>query len=81
MNFDVNFDFHTDANGGDPDLTSPTLKKYHKILWSKMLANGNILMLDKKGGAYLYHSSEIGEFYFGSDAITNSYKHHKKKNG
>lgn len=44
-----------------------------------MLANGNILMLDKKGGAYLYHSSEIGEFYFGSDAITNSYKHHKKK--
>ena len=46
-----------------------------------MLANGNILMLDKKGGAYLYHSSEIGEFYFGSDAITNSYKHHKKKNG
>lgn len=79
MNFDINFNFQTDANGGDPDLTSPTLKKYHKILWSKLLPDGKNFVLNKKSGAYLHHSSEIGEFYLGSDAITNSYKHHKSK--
>lgn len=30
-------------------------------------------------GAYLYHNSEIGEFYLGSDSITHSYKSQKRK--
>jgi hypothetical protein len=71
---------YSDANGGDPDSTSPTLRKYHKLLWSKALPNGKIFELtDNKSGAYLYHKSEIGEFFLGSDAITHSYKHHKRK--
>lgn len=77
---DTNFNFYSDANGGDPDSTSPTLRKYHKILWSKPLSNGKKLELtESKSGAYLYHESELGEFYFGSDAITHSYKNHKRK--
>ena len=77
---DTNFNFYSDANGGDPDSTSPTLRKYHKILWSKPLSNGKKLDLtESKSGAYLYHKSELGEFYFGSDAITHSYKNHKRK--
>ena len=77
---DTNFNFYSDANGGDPDSTSPTLRKYHKILWSKPLSNGKKLDLtENKSGAYLYHKSELGEFYFGSDAITHSYKNHKRK--
>ena len=77
---DTNFNFYSDANGGDPDSTSPTLRKYHKILWSKPLSNGKKLeMTESKSGAYLYHESELGEFYFGSDAITHSYKNHKRK--
>jgi len=28
---------------------------------------------------YLYHKSEPGYFVFGSDAITHSYRNHKKK--
>ena len=36
-------------------------------------------MTESKSGAYLYHKSELGEFYFGSDAITHSYKNHKRK--
>ena len=50
------------------------------MLWSKPLPNGKILELrvDKKG-AYLYHQSELGEFFLGSDAITHSYKNHQRK--
>ena len=80
MIIDTKFNFYTDANGGDPDSTSPTLKRFHKLLWSKPLPNGKTLeLLDNKSGLYLYHQTELGEFYFGSDAITHSYKNHKRK--
>ena len=50
------------------------------MLWSKPLPNGKMLELrDDKKGAYLYHQSELGEFYLGSDAITHSYKNHQRK--
>lgn len=81
MIIDTNFNFYSDARGGDPDSTSPTLRKYHKILWSKPLPNGKTFDLcDNKNGVYLYHKSELGEFFLGSDAITHSYKNHKRKN-
>ena len=80
MILDTNFNVFTDARGGDPDSTSPTLKRYHKFLWSKPLPNGKTLeLIDNKRGAYLYHNSELGEFWLGSDAITHSYKNHYKK--
>ena len=68
---DINFDFHTDSYGKDPDVYSPTLKRYHKILWSKPLPSGKLFSLrDDKVGIYLYHKSELGEFFLGSDAIS-----------
>lgn len=77
---DTNFNVYSDARGGDPDSTSPTLRQYHKTLWSKPLLNGKTFELfDNKNGAYLYHKSELGEFFLGSDAITHSYKNHKRK--
>lgn len=77
---DLSFNFYTDAKGGDPDSTSPTLRKYHKILWSKPLPNGtNFELFDNKSGVYLYHNSKAGEYFLGSDAITHSYKNHKRK--
>ncbi len=77
---DTDFNVYSDADGGDPDSTSPTLRRYHKILWSKDLPNGKTFDLsDSKKGAYLYHKSELGEFFLGSDAITHSYKTHKQK--
>ncbi len=80
MLIDVNFNVYTDANGGDPDSTSPTLRSYHKMLWSKKLPNGEHFDLtDKKSGTYLYHKSELGEYLLGSDAITHSYRNHKRK--
>ena len=80
MKIDITFNVYTDANGGDPDSTSPTLRSYHKMLWSKKLPNGEIFELtDKKSGAYLYHNSGRGEYFLGSDAITHSYRNHKRK--
>lgn len=80
MIIDTTFNFYSDSNNGDPDSKSPTLRKYHKILWSKQLPNGRIMDLhDDRRGCYLYHQSELGEFYLGSDAITHSYKNHTRK--
>ena len=77
---DMNFDFYSDANGGDPDKTSPTLRKYHKILWSKSLPNGQMFELSfGKNGNYLCHKSKLGEFILGSDAICHEYRNHKNK--
>ena len=77
---DTSYNFQTDAGGGDPDRTSPTLRRYHMILWSKPLPNGKIFELsDSQYGAYLYHKSDLGEFFFGSDAITHSYKNQMRK--
>lgn len=79
MIIDTAFDFYTDANGGDPDSTSPTLRSYHQVLWSKPLPNGQMFDLWKQSGTYLYHNSDLGEFSLGSDAITHSYRNQKRK--
>lgn len=80
MMIDTSFNFYSDSKGHDPDSASPTLRIYHKMLWSKPFPNGKILELrDNKKGAYLYHQSEFGEFYLGSDAITHSYRDQVRK--
>jgi hypothetical protein len=80
MKIDITFNVYSDAKGGDPDSTSPTLRFYHKILWSKKLPNGQYFELtNKKDGTYLYHKSELGEFNLGSDAITHSYRNQTRK--
>ena len=80
MKIDITFNFYSDSNGGDPDLKSPTLKKYHKCLWSKELPNGKMFLLsDKKLNSYLIHDSDLGYFSLGSDAITHSYRNQKRK--
>lgn len=71
---DITFNFTTDANGGDPDSTSPTLKRYHQLLWSKPLPNGKLFDLDRKSRkGYLYHKSELGEFVLTSDAVIQTF--------
>jgi hypothetical protein len=70
MLIDTSFDFRTDASGKDPDVYSPTLRLYHKLLWSKALPNGRLFDLDDTvRGAYLYHRSELGEFFLCSDSV------------
>ena len=82
MRIDVSFDFRTDASGKDPDRYSPTLRRYHKLLWSKPLPSGRSFDLDDtRPRAYLYHHSDLGEFFLSSDSVIptftrwNSMKH------
>lgn len=72
---DTSFDFRTDTpSGRDPDCDSPTLRQYHKFLWSKPLPDGRPFYLsDATPGVYLYHHSEpFGEFRLSSDTLINT---------
>ncbi|WP_037356925.1 hypothetical protein [Selenomonas sp. FC4001] len=88
MIIDVGFDFTMDSpgywdgfwerNGGlgagacDPDACSPTLQRYHQLIWSKSLPNGEFLELtQRKGMAYL----SWRDMYFGSDSILASFRY------
>jgi hypothetical protein len=72
---DINFDFRTDTpKGKDPDALSPTLRSYHKLLWSKPLPSGKLFNLeDTKSGVYLHHKSNLGEFFLSSDTATHTF--------
>jgi hypothetical protein len=72
---DISFNFLTDTPAGkDPDTFSPTLRSYHKHLWSKALPNGSLFKLDDtKKNVYLYHSSDLGEFFLSSDSAIHTF--------
>ena len=75
---DIAFNFYSDSGGKDPDSYSPTLKKYHKLLWSKPLPNGDMFALsDTDSDSYLTYKSASNKFYLGSDSISNSYRDSK----
>ena len=75
MQIDTSFDFRTEIGPGrDPDACSPTLRRYHKLLWSKALPNGGHFTLsDASWGQYLYHRSDLGEFRMTSDGIAATF--------
>ena len=68
MTIDIAFDFRTDTpEGEDPDACSPTLRRYHRLLWSKRLPSGSLFDLsDTTRGVYLHHRSALGEFFLSS---------------
>ena len=74
MRIDTSYDVRTDAGGRDPDSHSPTLRQYHRQLWSKLLPSGHLFDLKEKvNGAYLYHQSELGTFSLSSDSVVPSF--------
>lgn len=77
---DVTFDFRRDTPvGKDPDTHSKTLRRYHKLLWSKRLPCGAFFGLDDGiPGHYLHHRSAVGEFSLSSDAVIPTFKWHKR---
>ena len=78
MIIDTTFDFRTDTPPGrDPDSHSPTLRRYHQLLWSKPLPRGVLFELDATvPGYYLLHRSALGQFELSSDAVMASYTRH-----
>ena len=75
---DTTFDFRSDTPGWpdkDPDTHSPTLRKYHQLLWSKPLPSGAPFELDvTTSRTYLHHRSELGEFWLSSDAVIPTFR-------
>jgi hypothetical protein len=72
---DTAFDFRTDAGEGDPDTHSATLRRYHRLLWSKALPGGEAFNLDDTTpGVYLHHRSQLGEFFLASDSVILTFR-------
>ena len=67
----------SDAETRDPDSASPTLKSYHRKLWSRVLPSGASFSLEEEPGRYLLHRSVLGEFPVSSDTIINSLRARK----
>lgn len=73
---DVAFDFRSDTPAGkDPDSASPTLRRYHQLLWSKPLPDGRSFDLDtSRRRYYLHHRSDVvGEFFLASDSVIQTF--------
>jgi len=68
---DIDFDFRSDTRPGrDPDVCSPTLRRYHSLLWSKPLPCGvSFNLVTTTPGIYLHHKSPLGEYSMASDTV------------
>lgn len=77
---DVTFDFRRDTPaGGDPDALSPTLRRYHRLLWSKPLPSGIVFDLDSSDSkSYLRHRSALGEFRLSSDSVIPTFRKERR---
>jgi hypothetical protein len=79
---DTTFDFRLDTPGypkKDPDVHSPTLRRYHRRLWSKVLPIGERFDLDETSQYYLHHKSDaLGEFFLASDAVVPTFRKEAK---
>jgi len=73
---DTAFDAYSDTpKGRDPDSHSPTLRRYHQKLWSKLLPDGTPFTLSREHPkAYLHHASPRGEFFLSSDGLGHTYR-------
>ena len=73
---DISFNFRSDTPPGrDPDAHSPTLRRYHKLLWSKPLPSGEMFeLVDTMPGIYLHHRSQLGEFRLTSDGVIATFR-------
>jgi len=76
---DVDYFFFDDTpTGKDPDSHSPTLRRYHQLLWSKPLPDGRAfeLVAAPKLSPYLVYEAEGLRIRLGSDTIAT--RHRKK---
>ena len=76
---DITYDFRKDTTDPDVDKGSATLRKYHKLLWSKKLPNGNYFHLsDLVENVYLYYKYQTQEYFLTSDSIVHTYSKWKR---
>ena len=77
MELDTSFNFRIESNGRDPDSYSPTLRKYHALLWRKELPIGDFLDIEEIDSTLVYRFN-MQTLKFSSDSISNSYIGTKK---
>jgi len=77
VEIDTSFNFSTESKGRDPDSHSPTLRKYHSLLWSKELPSGEHLQVEDINSELMYRFN-MQTLEFSSDSISNSYIGTKK---
>ncbi len=70
---DTEFDFRQEVGDRDPDIYSPTLRRFHQILWNKSLPNGKSLQITNDKGKYLVGTCEGKSINLSSDSIVHSY--------
>lgn len=79
---DVDFNFFEDTPPGkDPDSYSPTLRRYHQLLWSKPLPSGRSFELQagRAKSPYLTYESNGTRYVLASDTIAS--RHRKALSG
>lgn len=72
---DVKYDYRKDSKYDDPDKDSRKLKYMHKLLWNKILPNGELFKLNESN-YYTYHLiyySDTKSFRLSSDTMNNTY--------
>jgi hypothetical protein len=74
---DTTFDFRAESGTKDTDSASPTLRSYHRILWSKPLPSVGELKLREDPKSYLVATTPFGDMRLTSDSITNSMARHR----
>jgi len=76
---DITYDVRLDANGKDPDFASATLRRFHKVLWSKALPSGEMLeLVENIPNHYLLGRTQSAEMPLSSDTMCNSYVKRKR---
>jgi hypothetical protein len=74
---DVDFSFFDDTPPGkDPDSHSPTLRRYHQLLWSKPLPDGRPfeLQASTSRSPYLVYDADGVRIRLGSDTIATRHR-------
>jgi hypothetical protein len=80
MIVDVDFVFFPMQLAKISTTQGPTLRRYHNLLWCKLLSNGTLLDLrDDETYIYLCTASALWAFSPGSDTSMHSYEIKKRK--
>ena len=75
--FDGDYNFFDDTpEGKDPDSHSPTLRRYHRLLWSKPLPDGRPFELHagRALSPYLVYEADDTRIVLGSDTIATRHR-------
>jgi hypothetical protein len=80
LTIDTSFDVYSDTPAGrDPDSHSPTLRRYHRLLWNKPLPDGNgFAHSESSPEGHLRATCRHGEFFLSSDSIGHTYRYVKR---